>query len=31
MDKAMVAKTCMAFRGLVEDFIKAEGGFLSKM
>ena len=31
MDKAIVAKTCMAFRGLVEDFIEAEGGFLSKM
>ena len=27
MDKAMVAKTCMAFRGRVEAVIEAEGGF----
>jgi len=27
MDTVMVAKTCMAFRGRVEAFIEAEGGF----
>jgi hypothetical protein len=27
MDKAMVAKTCVAFRGWVEAVIEAEGGF----
>jgi hypothetical protein len=27
MDKAMVAKTCVAFRGRVEAVIEAEGGF----
>ncbi len=27
MDKAMVAKTCVAFRGQVEAVIKAKGGF----
>ncbi len=27
MDKAMVAKTCMAFRGWVKAVIKAEGNF----
>jgi hypothetical protein len=31
MDKAMVAKTCVAFRGRVEAVIEAEGGFLIKM
>jgi hypothetical protein len=27
MDKAMVAKACVALRGWVEAVIKAEGGF----
>jgi hypothetical protein len=27
MDKAMVSKTCVAFRGRVEAVIEAEGGF----
>jgi len=27
MDKAMVAKTCVAFRGRMEAIIEAEGGF----
>jgi hypothetical protein len=27
MDKAMVTKTCLAFRGQVEAVIEAEGGF----
>jgi hypothetical protein len=31
MDKAMVAKTYVAFRGRMEAVIEAEGGFLSKM
>jgi hypothetical protein len=28
MNKAMVAKACVAFRGRVEVIIEAEGGFL---
>jgi hypothetical protein len=31
MDKAMVAKTCVAFRGRVEAVIKVDGAFVSKM
>ncbi len=31
MDTAMVAKTCVAFRGRVEAVIEAEGVFFSKM
>jgi hypothetical protein len=27
MDKTMVAKTCVAFRGQVEAVVEAEGGF----
>jgi hypothetical protein len=31
MDKAMLAKTCVAFPGQMEAVIEAEGGFFSKI
>jgi hypothetical protein len=31
IDKAMLAKTCVAFRGQMEAVIEAEGGFFSKI